>query len=338
MDYDIYVLDESELTISGGEQLDGVNQGDGSHLTGLTITLNSNDWYAVSVSDNDADFDDNDGNQRLNGAQTIDGVTYADGTGVEAEYGLTLTDGVNTWTVVGFNVNNSSPAFGTVEGLAFIGGPGGFPPVGVPLTVVGSFEGPTFVSTEYATPICFVSGTMIETPKGSVLVEDLKLGDLVLTKSHGPQPIKWIDQRSFPAVGPMAPVRFAQRAIGNKEELWLSQQHRVLVENGMAELMFGDTAVLVPAVAFVNARNVEVVEGGTVTYHHFMFDQHQVVYANGVPAESFHPGEVGLSGLPNATQQELFAMFPDLSKGIERYGPSAYPSVRTKEAAALVLG
>lgn len=74
MAYDIYVLDERDLTISGGEQLDGVTQGDRSHLDGLTITMNTNNWYAVNVCDNDIEFDDVDGKQILDGAQTIDGV------------------------------------------------------------------------------------------------------------------------------------------------------------------------------------------------------------------------------------------------------------------------
>jgi hypothetical protein len=165
-DYSIFVLGESQISISGGGQLDGVTQGDGSHLTGLTITLNSSAWVPIEISDNDPDFQDNDNSQRLFGAQSIDGTTYANNTVVEAEYGITLTDGTNTWQLVGFNVNNSSPSYGTVEGLAFIGGPGGFPPVGVALTVGGTFEGPVFAVDEYATPICVVAGTMVETPQG----------------------------------------------------------------------------------------------------------------------------------------------------------------------------
>lgn len=99
--YDIYVLGESDITISGGGQLDGVTQGDGSHLSGRTITLNSNGWVPIAISDNDDDFDDNDGNQVLDGTQQIDGVSYASGTRVEAEYGVVVTDGTGSWTLVG---------------------------------------------------------------------------------------------------------------------------------------------------------------------------------------------------------------------------------------------
>jgi hypothetical protein len=74
-DYDIWVLGESQVTISGGGQLDGVTQGDGSHLVGRTITLNTRNWSAVAVTDNDSNFEDSDNSgQRLDGAQTIDGT------------------------------------------------------------------------------------------------------------------------------------------------------------------------------------------------------------------------------------------------------------------------
>ena len=49
MPYSIYVLNETDMTISGGAILDGVTQGTGVHLVGRTITLNSNDWYPVAI-------------------------------------------------------------------------------------------------------------------------------------------------------------------------------------------------------------------------------------------------------------------------------------------------
>ena len=124
--YDIYVLQEDDLSISGGGQLDGVTQGDGSHLVGLTLTINAANWQPVSIVDGDSSFGDNDGNQRLDGPATLNDTTYADGTRVEAEYGITVTLDPNdpnspTWQLVGFNVRDSSPAFGTIEGIAVIG-------------------------------------------------------------------------------------------------------------------------------------------------------------------------------------------------------------------------
>ena len=335
MPYDIYVLGESDLTIVGGV-LDGVSQGDGSHLNGATITLNSGAWTAISINDNDANFEDSDSSQRLNGAQDIDGTTFANNTVVEAEYGLELSDGVNTWTVVGFNVNNSSPAYATVEGLAFVGGSGGFPPVGVPLTVTATFEGPNFAATSYATPICFAAGTLIKTPTGLRKVDEIAIGDQVNTAHDGPQPVRWRACRRLPALGRMAPVEFRVGAVGNTRALRVSPQHRMCIDDWRAELWYGEEAVLGPAKDLSNGDTIFQVSGGLVEYHHLLFDHHQIVFAEGVPTESFHPGEVGLSGLEHAARDELFAIFPELKSDPESYGDLIYPEVRGRQASLLI--
>lgn len=334
MPYDIYVLDESDLTIVGGV-LDGVNQGDGSHLQGATITINTPNWTAISVNDDDTDFRDNDSGQRLNGDQEIDGTTYSSGTVVEAEYSLQLTDGVNTWTVVGFNVVNSSPSYATVEGLAVVGGPGGFPPAGVPLTVTSTNEGPSFEATNYATPICFASGTRIETPNGSRLIEDIKVGDLVVTQNNGPQPVRWRAARDLPAVGRLAPIVFLPGAMGNDHVLRVSPQHRICMSDWRAELWFGEDAVLVPAKELVDGEKIFPQQGGIVTYHHLLFDRHEIIFAEGIAAESFHPGAVGLSSLESAARDELFAIFPELRTSPDAYGPSVLRDVRGQAARLL---
>ena len=128
-DYSVWILEESNISVTGGLSLDGITQGDGSHLDGEFITLNSNAWLETLIRDggSDTNFDDNDGNQRLDGAQTIDGTTYSDGTRVEAEYFIEVRDpDGNTYEMVSFNVNNSSPSYATVEGLAFVGPPQGW--------------------------------------------------------------------------------------------------------------------------------------------------------------------------------------------------------------------
>ena len=202
--YSIYVLDESDITLNGAV-LDGVNQGSGVHLVGATLTINAPNWTPISISDGgtDASFGDSDNDQTLNGAQEIDGTTYASGTVVEAEYQFTVEDpSGTTYTLIGFNVNNSSPAYGTVEGLAFIGT---FPPVGVPLTVISNGEGPNYLAIDYAVP-CFTSGTLISTPTGQRRIDDLCVGDQVLTHAGPASPIRWPCSRCgtlnhYPALG-----------------------------------------------------------------------------------------------------------------------------------------
>ena len=334
MPYDIYVLDEAALTISGGQSLDGVTQGDGSHLVGETITLNSGAWAPVTIDDDDANFQDNDTSQTLSGAQVVNGTSYPGGTVVEAEYSLVLSDGTNEWTVVGFNLRDSNPSYATVEGLAFIGGPGGFPPVGVPLTVVRSAEGPSFAAADFATPICFGAGTSIATPDGPRAVEDIAVGDIVTTVDAGPQAVRWRASRVWPARGRIAPVVFAPGAIGNTRTLVLSPQHRVRITGWRAQLWCAEDAILVPAVHFVGRPGVRVREGGTVAYHHIAFDAHRIVLSEGVETESFHPGAVGLSGLERDVLAELRAVFPDLAG---RFGRMAGAVARGAEGRVLAM-
>ena len=321
--YDIYVLQEDDLSISGGGQLDGVTQGDGSHLVGLTLTINAANWQPVSIVDGDSSFGDNDGNQRLDGPATLNDTTYADGTRVEAEYGITVTLDPNdpnspTWQLVGFNVRDSSPAFGTIEGIAVIGGPGDFPPAGVPLYITAAQEGPNFAAADYATPICFVAGTRISTPQGERPVEELRPGDLVVTRDHGPQPLVWTGRRCFPAFGAAAPVRFETGVIGNRRPLMVSRQHRVPVRGWAAELLTGETEVLVPAQSFLGLPGVSLCEGGFVDFVHVMCDGHRILFAEGAEAESFFPGDTGLATLSDETRQELARLFPDAPTAIAR--------------------
>ena len=332
-DYDIYVLDESAISISGGEQLDGVTQGDGSHLDGLTITLNSAAWQPVAITDDDADFQDNDSGQTLNGPATIDGTTYSSGTSVEAEFGIVVSDGTNSWTLVGFNVSTGSPSYATIEGLAFIGGPGGFPPVGVPLTVTSTFEGPAFASSEYATPICLVAGTLVDTASGRVPIETVRPGDLVLTRDNGMQIVNWAGQRRVNALGSFAPVCVAEGTLGNDRALRVSQQHRILLEGWRAELICGQDSVLVPALHLLNDSTIRLAPGGSVTYVHLLFDGHEVIHTNGCWTESLYPGDNALASLLPAARAELLALFPSLAEGWAAYGPLSHPLMSRREAA-----
>ena len=41
-------------------------------------------------------------------------------------------------------------------------------------------------------PVCYVAGTLIDTPQGPVAVENLRAGDLVITVDASPQPLVWV--------------------------------------------------------------------------------------------------------------------------------------------------
>lgn len=336
MAYTIYILPESRMTIDGAV-LDGVTQGDGSHMVGATLTLDARAWQPVSIEDNDTSFDDNDGGQRLAQPVEIDGETFPARTRVEAEYAMTASDGTNTWTMVAFNFNNSNPNYATVEALAFVGDVGGFPPIGVPLQITSAWEGPRIPAADFARPVCFAAGTRIAVPGGERPVETLRSGDLVMTRERGAEPLLWVGQRTVPAEGDFAPVEFAPGAIGNRRALRVSRPHRIRYSGWQAELLFGEAAVLIPAAHFVNGTTIRSVPGGDVTYVHLMFEGHRTVYAEGAETESFHATARNLAGLTPSARAELLVLFPELAEGRTPFALSHTP-LRRIETRALLAG
>lgn len=159
---------------------------------------------------------------------------------------------------------------------------------------------------------CFVAGTRISTPSGEVPVETLTPGDLVLTLDHGPQPVRWIGTRRVAAEGAFAPVRIAADTFGRHGTLHLSPLHRVLIRDGLAELLFGEPEVLVAAKNLVNDQSVRRIEGGEVVYVHILFDRHQVVFSEGLATESFLPGPHIVGGFEREIAEEILSLFPDL--------------------------
>lgn len=183
---------------------------------------------------------------------------------------------------------------------------------------------------------CFGSGTLIETDRGHVPIETLRVGDLVRTQDNGLQPIRWIGSRTVQAVENLAPIVFKKGAIGNAREMILSAQHRVLVRDERAALLFGEEEVLVAAQDLVDGDMIFRRIGGTVSYFHLMFDQHQIIFSEGAPTESFYPGELGLGAIGELAREELFAIFPELRFGVDSYPPAVRKGLKAHEAALLV--
>ena len=183
--------------------------------------------------------------------------------------------------------------------------------------------------------ICFTRGTMIVTDKGEKYIEDLVAGDKVLTKDNGLQELRWMGSRTVPATGTFAPIMIKAGAMANDRDLMVSPQHRMVVEGWKSELLFGEREVLAAAKHLVNNDTIFVKEGGEVEYFHMLFDTHEIVFANGAASESFHPGEVGISALSEASRDEVFALFPELRDDASSYGPAARTSLKGHEAKVL---
>lgn len=354
--YTVWMLGASNITVtdSAGDpaSLSGFTQGSGAHLAGATIVLEDNAYQEVRIRDgspssSDTSFDDNDGNQGLRGSQTIDGVTYGNGTQVEAEYTLTLEDpDGNQYTVHAFNVATGSPSYGTIEGLVFVDT---FPPIGVELSVVDTAEGPGSSGQppvdegDLAAPPCFTPGTLILTARGWRKVETLKAGDLVITRDHGEQPVRWIATTHLTADDlarrpQFRPIRLSAGSLGDglpRRDLLVSPQHRFLLSGWKVELLFATSEVLAPAVRLINGATITAARDATsVDYIHLMFDRHEIIQTEGTWTESFCPGETTLTAMETEVRAELLALFPEFDNGRALY-PAARQSLKGWETTML---
>ena len=184
-------------------------------------------------------------------------------------------------------------------------------------------------------PVCFTTGVRIKTEDGEVAVEDLTVGQLVHTLDHGLQPIRWIGRRTVKAERDFAPVMIKKAALDNTRDLRVSPQHRMLITGWQAEVLFGEPQVLVPAKDLVNGDTIFVQEGGDVEYFHIMFDNHQIIFGDGAPSESFYPNEMALNNVEEAVRSEIFSLFPELEKAPESYGLAARPTLQPHESRLL---
>lgn len=185
--------------------------------------------------------------------------------------------------------------------------------------------------------VCFGKGTAIRTPRGDVLVEDLRVGDLVTTMDNGPQKIRWINTRSYDAEqmqkgSHLHPVLIKRGTFGAERDLLVSQQHGVLV--GQSGDSFARAKHLADA-----AKGVRIAKGKkSVTYVHLMFDDHQVIFAENVPSESFYPGPMALSQMSKPHRAAFSKVLPALGTGrVSReevakiYGPTARVFLKKKQ-------
>ena len=187
--------------------------------------------------------------------------------------------------------------------------------------------------------VCFARGTLIQTDRGERPVEAIAAGDRVLTRDRGFQPVRWAGA-VLVAPGPATwPVRIPAGALGEglpARDLCVSPQHRVLVSGARLRLALSLAEALVPARHLVNGRTILREAGDLpVSYHHLLFDRHEVIYSEGVPTESFHPGRWGLGVLAEEARAEVLALFPELARDPMAFGPAARPSLRRHEALAV---
>ncbi|MEM7546868.1 MAG: Hint domain-containing protein [Pseudomonadota bacterium] len=206
----------------------------------------------------------------------------------------------------------------------------------VPGTSYVKVTGSNLGDSEYADFVCFAGGTCLRTPKGPRAVEDIRPGDLVWTQRNGNKKVVWTGMRAVHVSGQLAPIRIAAGTFGNRAAVTLSPRHRVLVSNLATTLMFDLDCALVQARDLLRLDGVERVADGWVTYHHIMFDQHEIVDSDGLLCESFYAGAQSISLLDRSSRDELITLFPELANGPSAFGPLAAPTLRRFEGQVLV--
>lgn len=240
---------------------------------------------------------------------------------------------LTAWGFSGTNViyNPNDPKSGTIQFLDSNG------------NVIGTM---TFTDIERIIT-CFTPGSLATTDRGLVAVEDLCVGDRVLTRDSGFQPIVWTGRQTLNELALLVeprfrPVRISAGALGHgvpARDMVVSPQHRVLFSGPRADVLFGETEVLVPALHLVGRPGITVEERGPVTYIHFMCATHQIVMVDGCWSESFQPGDQSLAGLAEEARAELLSLFPGLAEDqIPSAYPAARPSLKRHESALLFAG
>ncbi|MGI3186021.1 Hint domain-containing protein [Nioella aestuarii] len=135
--------------------------------------------------------------------------------------------------------------------------------------------------------MCFLAGTEITVPGGEVSVETLRIGDCIVTTDGRAVPVRWIGRQTVSTrFGPaerLMPVRFAAGSLGNgvpSADLTVTADHGVLVEGVICHagaLVNGETITRVPLAEI----------GATYTVYHIETEEHEIILANGAPAETF---------------------------------------------------
>ena len=149
------------------------------------------------------------------------------------------------------------------------------------ITISGDLNGTPFSET---IP-CYCRGTLIQTAAGEVAVEDLKIGDVLMTAAGETKAIRWIGKRGYvgrflAGKANILPVCFKAGSLGEglpRRDLFVSPEHAMFIDG-----------LLVPAGLLVNGSSVtQVSDIERVDYFHVELDQHDLILAEGAASETF---------------------------------------------------
>jgi hypothetical protein len=157
--------------------------------------------------------------------------------------------------------------------------------------------------------VSFTKGTHITLATGEQRkVESLAIGDRVLTRDNGAQAIRWIGQNTVRAAGEFAPIVITAGTLHNTGDLMVSPDHRLFIYQRSDRLGAGRSELLVKARHLVNGSSIFVQQGGFVEYYQLLFDRHQIIFAEGIAAETLLADRRTHAALPRDIAEQLLAM------------------------------
>ncbi|MEL7463544.1 MAG: Hint domain-containing protein [Pseudomonadota bacterium] len=174
--------------------------------------------------------------------------------------------------------------------------------------------------------ICFASGTGILMDDGTeAAVETLRPGDRVRTFFGEIRRVVWTGSRGLSAeelaAAPhLRPIRVRAGALGRgapARDLIVSPQHRLMLSSRILARMIGAEACLAPAKHLLGLPGVETVaEPAGVRYCHVLLDRHDVLIADGAPAESLLLGPEAQKTLSAAALREIRELLPEAAREV----------------------
>ena len=159
--------------------------------------------------------------------------------------------------------------------------------------------------------VSFTKGTMISLASGAQKpVEELCPGDRILTRDDGPQELRWIGHQTVRAVGSFAPICIKAGTLHNTRDLVVSPDFRLFIYQRRDRLGAGRSELLVRARHLVNGETIQRLNGGFVEYYQMLFDHHQIIYAEGIAAESMLVDSANSAVLPEELNARLEQLIP----------------------------
>ena len=185
-----------------------------------------------------------------------------------------------------------------------------------------------------AGPILGIAGTAnVRTPCGPRRAENVRPGDLIVTRDNGLQPVRMVWARQVTATDiaadpSLAPVRLKPRAIGPmmpQRDLLVAGNHKVLVPGYRLAGVPDTECRLISARALAEASDEVFFDRAVaeVTFYNITFDTHEVFCVNGLPVESYLPSAATLAQLGEAGLNDLSDILTG-QEGEVTYPPSTY--------------